>query len=262
VATETTSEPVNPAKLLAGIVFGALVLGRFGGPLGDWIGAIGTAAHESGHAFVADVLTGRVASITVFRDGGGVTFSQTSESDWRTFLVSGAGYPTTLIAGLALLTAVLLGRSSRVVAIAGAVAFAIALVFWTPFNAVVPGIADGDQRFTWFVLLVSGAALAGAAALPDRHDLPRRIVLGVLAVGLLSDAFRAGKDLVVIEDRLGATATDADALAETSGILSSGAWAWLMRLSLFAGFVLWAWLVLRRYGRLGEAEQATRTEGL
>lgn len=257
-----TSAPTNPAKLLVGIVVGAIVLGRFGGPLGDWVGAIGTAAHEAGHALVADLLTGRVASITVFREGGGVTFSQTSESDWRTFLVSGAGYPTTLFAGLALLTGVLVGRSSRPVAIAGAVSFAIALVFWTPFNSVVPGIGDGDQRFTWFVLLVNGLALAGAAAVPDRHDLARRIVLGVLAVGLLSDAFRAGKDLVIIEDDLGATTTDADALAEASGILSSGTWAWILRLSLFAVFALWGWLVLRRYGREVAAEGTARTGGL
>ena len=39
----------------------------------------------------------------------------------------------------------------------------------------------------------------------------------ILAVGLLSDAFRAGKDLVVIEDELAGTATDADGLADASG---------------------------------------------
>ena len=261
MATATTA-PVNPAKLLVGIVLGALLLARFGGPFADWIGAIGTTAHESGHALVADLFTGRVASITVFRDGGGVTFSQTSESGWRNFLVSGAGYPTTLFAGLALLTGVLVGRSSRPVAIAGAVGFAIALLFWTPFNAVIPGISDGDQRFTWFVLLVSGLALAAAAAIPERHDGVRRVVLGILAVGLLSDAFRAGKDLVVIEDELAGTATDADGLADASGILSSGTWAWLMRLSLFAIFALWGWLVLRRWGAAQNDEGKPRPEGI
>lgn len=253
-ADTNDTAPTNPAKLLLGILVGAFVLGQFGGPLADWIGAIGTAAHEAGHAAVADVLTGRVASMTVFRDGGGVTFSQTSDSDWRTFLVSAAGYPTTLITGLALLTGVLIGRSSRPVAIAGAVSAIVALILWTPFDSVIDGISDGDQRFTWFVLLVSAALLAAAAAIPDRHDGIRRVVLGILAVGLLSDAFRAGRDLVVIEDLRSGTTTDADGLAEASGILSAGVWAWLMRLALFVLFAAWGWLVLTRWARRLPAE--------
>lgn len=238
----------GPAALLAGIVVASIVLGRFGGPVGDWVGAVGTAAHEAGHAAVADVLTGRVISLTVFRDGGGVTFSQASGSDWRTFLVSGAGYPTTLLAALALLTGALFGRSSQRIAAAGAFCAAFALVFWTPFSSKVDGISNGDQHFTFFVLLVSTLLLGGAAALPKPYDTARRIVLGALAVGLLSDAFRAGKDLVVIEDRAGATATDADALAQASGLLSASVWAWLMRLFLFAVAAAWAWLMVRRWG--------------
>jgi hypothetical protein len=241
-------EGPSTAKVLAGIVAAALVLGRFGGPLGDWVGAIGTAAHEAGHALFADVLNGRVLSITVFRDGGGVTLSEASESDWRTFLVSGAGYPMTLLAALALLTGALFGRSSRAIAAGAAGAAFVALVLWTPFESRVPGITDGDQRFTFLVLLVSAALLAGAAALPERHDLARRVVLGALAVGLLSDAFRATKDLVTIEDLAGATATDADGLAEAAGFGSAGLWSWLVRLALFAIAAAWAGLLLRRWG--------------
>lgn len=241
-------EAPSTGKVLAGIVLAALLLGRFGGPVGDWVGAIGTAAHEAGHAAVADVLTGRVISITVFRDGGGVTLSQASESDWRTFLVSGAGYPTTLLAALALLTGALFGRSSRPIAGGGAALAAITLLLWTPFNSHVQGISDGDQRFTFVVLLLSALLLAGAAALPTQYDTARRIVLGALAIGLLSDAFRATQDLVVIEDLAGATATDADGLAEAAGFLGAGAWSWLMRLALFAIAVGWAWLMIRRWG--------------
>jgi hypothetical protein len=216
----------------------AAVVGRFGGPVADLAGAVGTAAHEAG---------GRVLGITVFTEGGGVTFSEASRSDWRTFLVAAAGYPATLAAALVLLTGALLGRSSRPIAVAGSVAAAFTLVFWTPFNSVVTGIDDGDQRFTWFVVAGAAALLAGAAALPDRFDGARRAVLGALAVGLLTDAFRATEDLVVIEDVAGGTATDADALAEASGLFGAGAWAWLMRLALFAVAAAWAWFGLRRW---------------
>jgi hypothetical protein len=249
---EATTAPAGRARtlpLLAGIVVAAAVIGRLPGPLGGWVQAIGTAAHESGHAFVADLLTGDVVSITVFRDGGGIAFTEASSSDWRSFLVAGAGYPATLLAGLALLGAVLLARSSRQVAAVGAAATLVALVLWTPFSARVPSVDDGDQRFTFFVLLLLAAALAGAAALPDRFDTARRVVLGAIAVGLLADAFRAGRDLVTIEGSFGDTATDADALAESSGILGATAWAWLLRLALFAVAAAWAWVLVRRMTR-------------
>jgi hypothetical protein len=248
VELEQRESAPSTAAVLAGIVVAALVIGRFGGPVADWVGAIGTAAHEAGHALFADVLNGRVISITVFRDGGGVTLSQASESDWRQFLVSGAGYPMTLFAALALLTGALFGRSSRPIAAGGAVAAAIALVLWTPFNSQVPGVSDGDQRFTFVILLLSVALLAGAASLPERYDTARRIVLGALAFGLLTDAFRATKDLVVIEDLAGQTATDADGLADAAGVFSAGTWSWLMRLALFAIAAGWAWLTIRRWG--------------
>lgn len=240
-------EAPNLVAIVAGMVLVALVIGRFGGPVGDWVGAIGTATHEAGHALVADVLAGDVISITVFRDGGGVAVTEASGSGWRTFLVSAAGYPATLLAALALLTAVLFGRSSRTIAAAGAVAALVALVFWTPFNAAIDAVDDGDQRFTWFVLLVSALLMAGAAAIPDRHDTVRRVVLGAFAIGLLSDAFRAGEDLVVIEGRAGETLTDADGMAEAAGVLGSTAWAWILRLSLFAIAAAWAWVVVRRW---------------
>lgn len=257
-AEQTTS---TPARLLVGIIVGAVVLGRFGGPVGDWIGAVGTAAHESGHALTADLLTGRVVSITVFRDGGGVTWSETSDSDWRTFLVSGAGYPATLVAALVLLTGVLIARSSRTIAIVGAITAAAALNFWTPWTTSIPGIDSTDQHFTWFVFAALTAALATAAAVPDRHDTARRIVLGIVAVGLLSDAFAAGKDLVVIEGggRLAATATDADALADAAGFGSATTWAWIIRLGLFAGFAVWGVWILRRWASTAGTAGTTTT---
>lgn len=238
----------STGKVLLGIAAAALLIGRFGGPVGDWVGAVGTAAHEAGHAAVADLLTGRVISITVFRDGGGVTLSQASESDWRTFLVSGAGYPMTLLAALALLTGSLFGRSSRPIAAGGAAVAALSMLLWTPFNSRVQGISDGDQRFTWLVLALSTLLLAGAATLPGRWDTTRRIILGALAVGLLSDAFRATKDLVTIEALAGGTATDADGLAEAAGVLGAPTWSWLMRLALVAIAAGWAWLAIRRWG--------------
>jgi hypothetical protein len=121
-----------------------------------------------------------------------------------------------------------------------------ALVFWTPFSSRVPIVADGDQRFTFFVLALSALVLAGAAALPPRFDTARRVVLGVFAVGLLADAFRSGRDLVTIEGRFGETTTDADGLADAAGVLGSTAWAWLLRLALFAIAGVWAWVLVGR----------------
>ncbi|MBA2281305.1 MAG: M50 family metallopeptidase [Actinomycetota bacterium] len=238
--------PADLGKLLLGIVVAAIVIGRLPGPLGGWVQAVGTAAHESGHALVADLLTGDVVSITVFRDGGGVAFSEASPSSWRSFLVSAAGYPATLLVGLAVLTAVLLGRSSRPVAAIGSAAALTALVFWTPFSSRVPAVEGGDQHFTFFVFLFLVLVLAGAAALPDSFDTARRVLLGALAVGLLADAFRAGRDLVVIEGTAGQTATDADGLNAAVGLFSPTVWAWVFRLALFAIAAGWALLMVRR----------------
>jgi hypothetical protein len=72
------------------------------------------------------------------------------------------------------------------------------------------------------------------------------VVLGAFAVGLLADAFRAGEDLVLVERQAGRTSSDADLLAEASGVLSAGTWAWLMRASLFVVAVAWAAVAVRR----------------
>lgn len=246
--TEPAATPRRPSMLLTllAVAAAAFVIGRVGGPLGAVPAALGTAAHEAGHALFADVLTGDVVSMTVFTDGGGVTVSTASDSRWRTFLVAGAGYPMTLFAGLGLLTAALFARSTRLVAAGLAVVAAVSWVLWTPFNSRVPGLVDdADQRFTWFVLGVTVLVGVAVAVLPERWETARRIALGVLAAGLLTDALGAGRDLVLIEDRAGATTTDADTLAESVGALSSSTWAWLMRASLFAIGVAWALLVLR-----------------
>jgi hypothetical protein len=228
------------------MVVAAAVVGQLPGPVGGWVQAVGTAAHESGHALVADVLTGRVVSVTVFQDGGGVTFSQASSSSWRSFLVSAAGYPATLVLALVALTAVLLAGSSRLVAYLGAIAAFVSWVLWVPWSSRVRGIDGADQHFTWIVFLVSVAVLVGAAALPMRFDTARRVVLGAFAVGLLGDAFRATHDLVVIEGDFGQTATDADGLNEAVGLFSAGVWAWLMRAALFVVFGGWAFAMYRR----------------
>lgn len=241
-------DAVKRTLVLAFVI--ALVLGNVGGPVTGIVGALGTTAHEAGHAAVADVLTGRVLSVTVFPDGGGVTFSEGSRSWWRTFLVAGAGYPATLFAALGLLTAVLFARATRIVAAAASAVSAVTLVLWVPFSASVPAVDDGDQRFTFFLALLVTAAFAGVAALPDRWEHARRIGLGVLAVALLIDAFGAGSDLVFIEGNFGDTFSDADALAEAVGVGSSTMWAWALRGSLFVIAALWARWALARAGRL------------
>jgi hypothetical protein len=150
------------------------------------------------------------------------------------------------VLGLVLLTAVLLARSSRPVAFGGVIGALVAWVFWTPFSSRVPLVEGGDQHFTWFVFLFSVVALVGAAALPEKYDTARRVVLGAFAVGLLGDAFRATHDLVTIEGRFGETATDADGLNAAVGLFSPTVWAWLMRLALFAVAAAWAFVMVRR----------------
>jgi hypothetical protein len=231
----------------------ALVLGNLGGGVAGVIGALGTSVHEAGHATFADLLTGRVASVTVFQEGGGVTFTEVSDSWWRTFLVAGSGYPATLFAGLALLTSVLFGRTTRLTA---AVASGISLfvwVFWVPFSSTVAFVSDDEQRFTWFLLGITTLVFAGIATIPDRYEQARRIGLGVLAVGLLTDAFSAGRTLVVVEGSSGDTASDADALAEAVGVGSSTVWAWLLRGSLFVIAFLWARWALNRASKPARA---------
>jgi hypothetical protein len=62
----------------------------------------------------------------------------------------------------------------------------------------------------------------------------------------LADAFQAGEDLVLAERQAGRALSDADLLAESSGMLSAGTWAWLMRASLFVVAVAWTAVAVRR----------------
>jgi hypothetical protein len=240
--------PASPGVVLFWVVVAAIVVGRLGGPIGGWTRAVGTAAHEVGHAATADVLAGDVLSVTVFPDGSGLTISDAPGSGWRRFLVSGAGYPAPLLVAMALLTGVLLGANGRRIAGAGAVVAATALVLWVPRRPVAPGITEADQRHTALVLLLLALLLAGLAALPDRYATARRVGLGVLAVGLLTDAFRSTDDLLAITEEGGRrTTTDADGLAAVVDVGSAGTWAWLMRLFLLALFGAWCWwLFVRR----------------
>lgn len=225
----------------------ALALGNLGGGFAGVVGALGTMAHEAGHAVFADLLTGDVRSVTVFDNGGGVTFSDTSRSSWRTFLVAGAGYPSTMFAGLALLTSVLFGRATRIAAGVAAAMSLMVWVLWVPYSSRMPGyVSDSDQRFTWFLAGGLTIAFAAVAAIGDQHEQARRIGLGVLAVGLLTNAFSAGRNLVAVESRFSDTGSDADALAMAAGFGSATLWAWLLRGSLFLFAFWWVRWALRR----------------
>ena len=225
-------------------VLGGGVIGSRLGFVGDWFGAIGTAAHEASHAAVGDVLAGIVLSITVFRDGGGVTFVQASASGWRSFAVAAAGYLGALVIALAVTTAVIFTRTSRVVVLVGAALTLVAMVLWVPFSPVVGGLPAGDQHFTWFLFLVVALALVGSFWLPDTA---RRIVLGVVAAGLISDAFRGGRDLVMIEGAGLPVQTDADGLHDAASWLGPTAWAWVLRGLLFLMAAAWLWWAARRW---------------
>jgi Peptidase M50B-like len=242
------ASPAGRGVVLFWVVLAAVVAGRLGGPLGGWTRAVGTATHEVGHAAAADVLAGDVLGVTVFPDGGGLTVTDAPGSGWRRFLVSGAGYPAPLLVAMVLLTGVLLGANGRRLAGAGAAAATLALVLWVPRRPVSPLITDADQRHTAIVFLVLVVLLAGLAALPDRLATIRRVALGVLAVGLLTDAFRSADDLLALTEEGGQRGTtDADGLAAVVDVGSAGTWAWLMRLFLLALFVAWCWWLFGRW---------------
>jgi hypothetical protein len=183
----------------------------------------------------------------VFAGGGGVTVSELTDSGWRRFVVAGSGYPATLVAALLLLTGALLGRSGRRLAATGAAATFVALLLWVPLRPAAPGITSADQRFTWLTFAVTALLLAVAAALPERWSTARRIVLGTLAVGLLSDAFRSVDDLITMRGRGWHTTTDAETLERVTDVGSPALWAWLMRLFLLVVAAAWAWLVFTRW---------------
>ena len=225
-------------------VLGGGVIGSRLGFVGHWFAAIGTSAHEASHAAVGDVLAGRVLSLTVFRDGGGVTFVEASSSGWRSFAVSAAGYLGALVVALAVTTAVLFTRTSRVVVLVGAALTLLALVLWVPFSPAVRGLPAGDQHFTWGLFVVVAVALAGSFWLPDTA---RRIVLGVVAAGLISDTFRGGRDLVMVEGTGLPVHTDADGLHDAAPWLGPTAWAWVLRGLLFLIAAAWLWWAARRW---------------
>ena len=239
--------PASPGVVLFWVVVAAIVIGRLGGPLGGWVGAAGTAAHEVGHAATADVLTGDVVGITIFSDGGGVTVSELTDSGWRRFVVAGSGYPATLVAALLLLTGAILGRTGRRLAAIGAVATTVALLLWVPLRPAAPGITSADQRFTWITFAITALLLTVAAVLPDRWSTARRIVLGTVAVGLLSDAFRSVDDLITMRGRGWHTTTDAETLFKVTDLGSAAVWAWLMRLFLLLVAAGWAWWLFTRW---------------
>jgi hypothetical protein len=205
-----------------------------------------TLVHEAGHALVATLVGGRVASVTMNEHGGGLTFwSYTGEvPTWRLVLVSSAGYVGTAVVGgvmLELATRVRRGRVAVLVLAALVVAIGLA---WVPWNtepeglaAQVSGSSSGDGRFTTIFCVVAVAVLLGLAAAP--WDRLRRTAVLALATIL---CFASIDDLRTVLDVSSRGGHSDAAIAADATVLSSWMWSviWLLFGAAACGLGLWA----------------------
>lgn len=205
-----------------------------------------TLVHEAGHALVATLVGGDVASVTMNEHGGGLTYwSSTGDiSTTKIVLVASAGYVGTAIVGgimLELASQVRRGRVA-VLVLAGLVA-AIGLA-WVPWNtdpgefeAQVTGSSSGDGRFTTIFCVVAVAVLLLLAVV--RWDRVRRVVVLALATILCFASIDDLRGVLDISSRGGHS--DAAIAADVTA-LSSWMWSaiWLLIGVAACGLGIWA----------------------
>jgi hypothetical protein len=205
-----------------------------------------TLVHEAGHALVATLVGGSVASVTINEHGGGLTYwSYAGEiSTLRLVLVASAGYVGTAVVGgvmLELATRVRRGRVA-VLVLAGLVA-AIGLA-WVPWNtapgelaAQTTGSSSGDGRFTTIFCVVAVAVLLVLAAV--RWDRLRRTAVLAFATILCFASIDDLRTVIDISSRGGHS--DAAIAADVTP-LSSWMWSaiWLLIGAVACALGLWA----------------------
>jgi hypothetical protein len=205
-----------------------------------------TLVHEAGHALVATVVGGHVASVTMNEHGGGLTY-WTYEGEVptaRVVLVASAGYVGTAIVGgvmLELAAQVKRGRVAVLVLAALVAAIGIAWVPWHTdpggFEAQITGSASGDGRFTTIFCVVAVAVLLLLAVL--RWDQLRRTLVLALATILCFASIDDLRGVLDISSRGGHS--DAAIAADVTS-LSSWMWSaiWLLVGGIACGLGLWA----------------------
>jgi hypothetical protein len=195
-----------------------------------------TFIHESGHALTAILTGGSVESLTVFRNGEGVTMTRTPY--WAGWLVLSGGYLGTTVFGALLLQAGRLSRwqnAGRNILYACAISLLVITLVWGHFNP-----------FTLIAGIVLAALLGGLA----RLSTPRvaEFVASFLAVQCCLNAL--GDLRILLYLTTNAPGADNDAVfMQRQYMLPAVFWAALWAVS---AIVILA-LALRSYWRATEA---------
>jgi hypothetical protein len=210
-----------------------------------------TLVHEAGHALVATLVGGDVASVTINEHGGGLTsWSYAGEIPaTRRVLVASAGYVGTAVVGGIMLELASRARRGRVAVLVLAALVAAIGLAWVPWNtnpdafaAQVSGSSSGDGRFTTIFCVVAVAVLLALGLIRGngaRGDRVRRTVVLALATILCFASIDDLRGVLDISSRGGHS--DAAVAAEVTA-LSSWMWSaiWLLAGAVACGLGLWA----------------------
>lgn len=170
--------------------------------VGQFLRAFNTMIHESGHAIMTLITSGKVESISLFANTEGVTESYLS-SWFASVLVSFSGY---IFSSLVLLTFALLWKRQyhkTILLIFGLLAV-VNLVLWV----------RNLYGIMWLVLFISSIVLLFKTK--QKTILPY-VTLGLLII-LCTDAFRASFDILYLSYQDGTQAGDATNLANKTFI--------------------------------------------
>src|SRR5262245_6107070 len=152
-----------------------------------------TLVHEAGHAVMATLVGGHVASVTMNTHGGGLTsWTYTGDiSDSKIVLVSSAGYVGAAVVGGVMLELATRIRRGQVALISLAVLVAGICLLWVPWHtdpqgigAQASGSGSGDGRFTILFCVVAVAVflLLAAVRFDGADDLRRTVVLALATI--------------------------------------------------------------------------------
>lgn len=170
--------------------------------IGQFLRAFNTMIHESGHALVTLITSGKVESISLFANTEGVTESYLS-SWFATILVSLSGY---IFSSVALITVALLWKKNyhqTILVLFGVLAL-VNLVLWV---RNVYGIL-------WLVLFIGAIVMLFKM---QKKDLLSYATLGLFII-LCTDAFRASFDILYLSYQSSMEAGDATNLAKNTMI--------------------------------------------
>lgn len=189
------------------ILFTAITLGLLYIPyLGEFLRAFNTMIHESGHAFMTLLTSGKVDSIALFANTEGVTKSYTS-SWFGSVLISLSGY---LFSSFTMFLMALMWKKERykTIALLLGVLSLVNLVLWV--------------RNLYGLIWVSIFTIGIFYLIKSKNkEIIAYVTLGLLVI-LLTDAFRASFDILQLSYKLPLEAGDATNLSKLTFIPALG----------------------------------------